>query len=97
MASIVWNAGHTSLDFKVSDSKEAGAQTVPVSCDQVPPQMFKEDIGVVVEGTFSESRVFTAQRLMVNHSNEYKPPTGADPKHDWKESLTEADRPGKPK
>jgi cytochrome c-type biogenesis protein CcmE len=29
---------------------------------------------VVVEGTYDASKVFKTSRLMVNHSNEYKPP-----------------------
>ena len=36
--------------------------------------MFREGIGVVVEGTFDKSQVFSSNRLMVNHSNEYRPP-----------------------
>ncbi len=36
--------------------------------------MFRERIGVVVEGTFDKSQTFTSSRLMVNHSNEYRPP-----------------------
>jgi len=72
--SIEWNAGHTELRFKVADSEKPDATTVAVVCDQVPPQMFREKIGVVVEGTFDASKVFKTSRLMVNHSNEYKPP-----------------------
>lgn len=72
--SIQWNAGHTELTFKVAESGEPTATTVDVVCDQVPPQMFREKIGVVVEGTFDASKVFKTSRLMVNHSNEYKPP-----------------------
>jgi len=88
--SIQWDAGHTKLTFRVADGKEADAKSVMVMCDQVPPQMFREDIGVVVEGSFSEMKVFNAQRLMVNHSNEYKPPSGGE-KHDWKKGLAESD------
>ena len=64
----------------------SNARSVPVTSNELPPQMFRENIGVVVEGTFDSSQTFTAQRLMVKHSNEYRPPT--DPaKHDWKNSL----------
>jgi len=72
--SIQWNPAHTALSFKVADSDKPDAVTVDVLCDQVPPQMFREKIGVVVEGTYDSSRVFKTSRLMVNHSNEYKPP-----------------------
>jgi cytochrome c-type biogenesis protein CcmE len=91
--SIQWNAGHTQVNFEVADTPKAGAAKVPVKCEQVPPQMFREGIGVVVEGTFDASRVFSSSRLMVNHSNEYKPPKeGEDPKK-WMKSLVEESQP----
>jgi cytochrome c-type biogenesis protein CcmE len=31
-------------------------------------------VGVVVEGTIDSTHVFKTSRLMVNHSNEYRPP-----------------------
>lgn len=86
---IEWNASHTALTFSVADNPTDGAPKVAVACDQVPPQMFREKIGVVVEGTFDPSHVFKTSRLMVNHSNEYKPPKpGEDPKA-WQKSLME--------
>jgi cytochrome c-type biogenesis protein CcmE len=36
--------------------------------------MFREGIGVVVEGTVNAAGVFQSDRLMVKHSNEYKAP-----------------------
>lgn len=86
-ASIVWNQTHTALDFKVADNKEGSGPTVPVSCDQVPPQMFREGIGVVVEGTFHKTGTFKTSRLMVSHSNEYRPPKPGENTKDWQKSL----------
>jgi len=51
---------------------------VQVRTTEVPPQMFRERIGVVVEGTFDKSQVFQGSRLMVNHSNEYRAPKTDD-------------------
>ncbi len=88
--SIEWNSAHTSVKFQVADSNAAEAVKLDVTSDQVPPQMFRERIGVVVEGTYDASKVFKANRLMVNHSNEYKPPAaGEDPKA-WMKSLAES-------
>ena len=46
--------------------------------------MFREGIGVVVEGTMVQTEngaIFESDRLMVKHSNEYKAPEeGTDPK-----------------
>src|SRR6476660_3162597 len=46
--SIMWNAGKTHLDFKVADGKDDSSKWVQVSSDEIPPQMFREGIGVVV-------------------------------------------------
>ena len=93
--SIQWNPTHTSLTFQVSDTPKPDAVKVSVACDQVPPQMFREGIGVVVEGTYDASQVFKTSRLMVNHSNEYRPPKeGEDPKK-WMKSLAEGEEQAK--
>ncbi|MFZ5469180.1 MAG: cytochrome c maturation protein CcmE [Myxococcota bacterium] len=76
--SIVWNQTHTSLEFQVADGLAEDAKSVRVRSEQIPPQMFREGIGVVVEGTYDKSGVFKTQRLMVNHSNEYRPPAAGE-------------------
>jgi cytochrome c-type biogenesis protein CcmE len=87
--SIQWNAEHTHLDFVIADGKTDAAKKVKVATDQIPPQMFREGIGVVVEGTFDESQVFKAKRLLVNHSNEYRPPKTGESQEQWQKSLLE--------
>lgn len=72
--SIQWNPDGTELRFKVANGLEPEAPAVLVSTREIPPQMFREKIGVVVEGTYSETKVFSSNRLMVNHSNEYRAP-----------------------
>jgi cytochrome c-type biogenesis protein CcmE len=52
----------------------------------VPPQMFREGIGVVVEGTMTEAGYFESRRLMVSHDNEYRAP-GDERKKDMKELM----------
>ena len=76
--SVQWNEQHTTLNFRVMDSEKPGAATVLVRTTEVPPQMFRERIGVVVEGTFDSTQVFQGSRLMVNHSNEYRAPKTDD-------------------
>jgi cytochrome c-type biogenesis protein CcmE len=58
------------LSFDVSD----GMAQVPVYASSVPPAMFREGIGVVVEGTMRDDGIFETRRLMVKHDNEYKAP-----------------------
>ncbi|MFW6010128.1 MAG: cytochrome c maturation protein CcmE [Actinomycetota bacterium] len=58
------------LEFDVTDV----TQTVRVRSEGVPPQMFRERIGVVVEGTMTRDGYFESDRLMVSHGNEYEAP-----------------------
>jgi cytochrome c-type biogenesis protein CcmE len=76
-----WDTDSNELRFIVSDS----SSEVKVHASGAPPQMFREGIGVVVEGTLSRSGVFESDRLMVKHSNEYKAPEdGKDSKDLYK-------------
>jgi cytochrome c-type biogenesis protein CcmE len=86
--SLRWDAAHTHLAFRVADSDKAGASSVLVVSRETPPQMFRERIGVVVEGTFDKSQTFTSSRLMVNHSNEYRPPKPGDGPDKWKTTVS---------
>ncbi len=67
---VDWKPEENHLTFVVSD----GTHDVPVEATGAPPQMFREGIGVVVEGTMTQSGTFTSDRLMVKHSNEYRAP-----------------------
>ena len=58
------------LTFQVTD----GGASVPVYAEAVPPAMFREGMGVVVEGTMRGDGTFETRRLMVKHDNEYRPP-----------------------
>lgn len=67
--------GGSSVEFDVSD----GTRSVHVKTMSVPPQMFRENIGVVVEGTMVQGGYFKSSRLMVSHNNEYKAPAEGHP------------------
>jgi cytochrome c-type biogenesis protein CcmE len=73
--SVVRGADGLTLDFAVTD----GQNTVPVRAQAVPPAMFREGIGVVVEGTLDADGQFETQRLMVKHDNEYQAPAEGEP------------------
>jgi len=81
--SIVRPEGASSLDFDVID-RQGG--TVHVKATGVPPQLFRERIGVVVEGTMTRAGYFQGNRLMISHSNEYRVP-GDKSKVDVKEMM----------
>ena len=77
--SLDWDPESNELNFQVTD----GSAVLNVHATGAPPQMFREGIGVVVEGTMVKSSgagLFESDRLMVKHSNEYKAPEeGTDP------------------
>ncbi|AGC45982.1 cytochrome c-type biogenesis protein CcmE [Myxococcus stipitatus DSM 14675] len=88
--SIQWNAEHTTLHFRVANDATDGAANVLVRSTETPPQMFRDKIGVVVEGTYDASGVFTSNRLMVNHSNEYRAPKEGEDPNKWRETLSDS-------
>ena len=69
------NAGGSAVEFDVKDA----TRVVHVKTSTVPPQMFRENIGVVVEGTMMRGGYFQSNRLMVSHNNEYKAPEKGHP------------------
>jgi len=73
--SIKKNPGISALEFDVRD----GGGIVHVKSAGVPPQMFRENIGVVVEGTMDRGGYFKCNRLMVSHGNEYRAPKNGHP------------------
>lgn len=58
------------LDFRVTDGQNA----IPVHGTVAPPQMFKEGIGVVIEGHLDANGRFQAEQVLVKHDNEYSAP-----------------------
>ena len=65
----------SNLEFDVKDASDV----VHVKSSGAPPQMFRENIGVVVEGTMVRGGYFKSDRLMVSHSNEYRAPKKGHP------------------
>jgi cytochrome c-type biogenesis protein CcmE len=63
------------VEFDVKDTNGI----VHVKSSGVPPQMFRENVGVVVEGTMTRNGYFKCNRLMVAHSNEYRAPKAGHP------------------
>ncbi|HEX3108823.1 MAG TPA: cytochrome c maturation protein CcmE [Thermoanaerobaculia bacterium] len=73
--SIKNHTGVSGLEFDVKDA----TGMVHVKSNGIPPQMFRENIGVVVEGTMSRSGYFQCNRLMVSHNNQYRAPKAGHP------------------
>ena len=79
--SVHWDAQTLDLRFTVTD----GEREMPVRSTGAPPQMFRDGMGVIVEGRVDRSHVFQASNLMVKHSNEYrKPEHGGRPQEMYK-------------
>jgi len=81
--SVTWKPEEPLLQFTVGDADS----TVTVRTTSAPPSMFQEGQGVVVEGEYGSDGVFRADRVMVKHSNEYKPPEDGEMPAEMYESI----------
>lgn len=68
--SVRYHDDGLTLTFRVTD----GQESVTVVTRSVPPAMFREGIGVVVEGQLAVDGRFRTDRLMVKHDNQYQAP-----------------------
>lgn len=85
--SVNWDAEDLDLRFVVQDS----VSEVHVASTGAPPAMFRDGIGVVVEGSMRPDGTFESTNLMVKHSNEYRPPHGDSVPEAMYESLIRSD------
>jgi len=67
---LKWDARSLDLRFTLSD----GQASVPVRHRGTPPDLFAENRGAVVEGTWSHDGYFQATTILAKHSEEYKAP-----------------------
>ena len=72
--SVKWNDQTLELRFALVD----GNAEVAVHSKGSPPQMFRDGMGVVLEGRYGRDSVFDATSLMVKHSNEYRAPKAGE-------------------
>lgn len=76
--SLRQDAGTREHRFLLSDGKAS----VPVYHRGIPPDLFGEGRGAVVEGRLGPDGTFQATTIMAKHSEEYRAPTGAPPGHE---------------
>jgi cytochrome c-type biogenesis protein CcmE len=58
------------MEFALTD----GTASIPVRFKGIPPDLFTEGRGAVVEGTYSPEGIFHSDLIMAKHSEEYQPP-----------------------
>ena len=87
--SVTWDAKTLDLRFTVTD----GAREVNVHSTGAPPQMFRDGMGVIVEGRVGSAGVFEATNLMVKHSNEYRAPKPGEEAHEKYKTLIKQSAP----
>lgn len=66
------------IEFLVRDET---VSTIKVRFRGIPPDLFKEDSGVVAEGRFQEDGLFVADEILAKHDENYRPPEVAGEKH----------------
>lgn len=81
--SVQWDAKTLDLRFAITD----GTGEIAVRSKGAPPQMFRDGMGVVVEGRYERSGLFQATNLLVKHSNEYHPPKAGEKPQEMYKSL----------
>ncbi len=81
--SVKWDASTLDLRFAITDGKGE----IQVRSKGAPPQMFRDGMGVVVEGRYESGGMFQATNLLVKHSNEYRPPKDGEKPQDMYKSL----------
>ena len=86
-----WQPETVELKFDIANQPEVSdSNAVTVYSKGAPPQMFREGIGVVVEGKY-DGQQFQADRVIVKHSNEYRPPEeGREPENVYKTLLEDS-------
>ena len=67
--------------FELSD----GSASIPIFFKGIPPDLFSEGKGAVVEGRMGSDGVIQATTIMAKHAEEYSP--HADPKENYPTSL----------
>jgi cytochrome c-type biogenesis protein CcmE len=80
---VKWNDTTLDLHFTITD----GTSEINVASKGAPPQMFRDGMGVVVEGRYRADGTFNCTNLMVKHSNEYRPPKAGEKPQDMQKTL----------
>jgi cytochrome c-type biogenesis protein CcmE len=62
------------VSFKVTD----GATTRKVLFNKILPDLFREEQGVIAEGTLNASGIFEADSVLAKHDENYMPPEVAE-------------------
>lgn len=73
-------ADGVTIHFVVTD----GQATTPVTFKGIAPDLFRENSGVVAEGSFRPDGSFVATNLLAKHDEKYQPPELAGKMHETK-------------
>jgi len=71
---VKFNSQTLTLTFTITDS----IKSYPVVYKGAPPDLFKPDQGLVVDGRFKNG-TFVGDQLLVKHSSNYRPPKPGQP------------------
>jgi len=71
-------ADGVTIHFMVGDDSDA---VIPVRFTGIPPDLFRENKGVVAEGRFQRDGLFVASEILAKHDENYMPPRLAGDKH----------------
>lgn len=78
--SIKKAADGVTIDFQISD----GLDSTKVRFKGIPPDLFRQNSGVVAEGQFQPDGSFVATNLLAKHDEKYQPPELVGKMHETK-------------
>lgn len=67
--SVRWDTAGSTLSFRITD----GTTGVDVTSRSLPTGLFRDGIGVVLAGRLTEPGTFSADEILVKHSEVYEP------------------------
>ena len=89
--SVQWDDTTLELHFQIVDTASTGE--LVVHSRGAPPQMFRDGMGVVVEGKLGSDGVFQSSQLLVKHSNEYRAPKPGEKPQEMYKTLIQGAAP----
>lgn len=84
--SVLWKSETTELNFSISDDQ---LSFLNIKYIGAKPDMFKENQGIIVEGTMVSDNHFEASLLLIKHNEEYKVQDHKKDKKDYYNTIVE--------
>jgi cytochrome c-type biogenesis protein CcmE len=86
---VVWDSSSHDLRFLVTDTTQI---RIKVKSTGTPPPMFRDGMGVILEGKLGSDTTFAATSLIIKHSNEYRAPKAGERPQEMYKTLFKGEK-----